>query len=151
MPTPITAFLPRNQNGTYPAANLPSTATTIKLPPMASIVQPSGSCGHERADIDRGPDDNEEDGHEEMPQRHDCLLDIVGLRRAAEQQPGGKGPDDRGRAGHFRAPGQAEGQQEGEGRQHARHGQAAEPSRQRRHEETAHHKRADEEAERQPP
>ena len=148
MPTPITAFLPRNQKGTYPAANLPSTATTIKSPPTSSIVQPA-ILRDEGADIDRRSYDDEKDGHEEVPQGDDRLLDLVGLRRAAEQQSGGEGPDDRGRPGHF-GP-QASPKASKRAKVVNMPGTARRPShRQRRHEEPAHHERADEEAEGHP-
>ena len=82
-----------------------------------------------------------------MAQRQDGLLDVVRLRRAAEQQPGRERADDRRRTGLVRAPCQSESQQQGQRRQHARNGLAVQPADQRWNDETADHEHGDEEAE----
>ena len=74
----------------------------------------------EDPDIDRGPDRDEEDGHEEVAQLRDAVLDRGGLGRLREQEPGGERPDDDGRPRLLGQPGEPEGEDHGQDRGRSR-------------------------------
>ena len=96
IPTPTTVLFPLNQNGAYPASNLPMTPTTIRAAPISSAHRPSWSIGIERPQVHRSSHADEEERHEEMPQRRDAMFDLLGARGRGEKHPRREGAEDHG-------------------------------------------------------